>query len=130
MSRKLDDLSERFKPLAMELVARCVEAGLCILIVDTLRTPMEQAENVRRGVSWTPNSKHLTGDAIDLVPYDIYSLHGPDKLRWDNTDAAWQTMGAIGKRLGLRWGGEWTVKDMGHFEYVEPRARQAIPRRA
>jgi D-alanyl-D-alanine carboxypeptidase-like protein len=81
-------------------------------------------------VSWTPNSKHLTGDAIDLVPYDVYTLHGPDKLRWDATDRAWQIMGDIGEKLGLRWGGRWQQKDMGHFEYVEAPARDAIPRRA
>ena len=126
MSRRLADLSPRFRPLALELLAGCLEAGLCISIVSTGRTPEEQAENMRRGVSWTPNSKHLTGDAIDICPYEVYSLHGADKLQWDAHDPAWQKMGAIGEALGLRWGGRWTVKDMGHFEYVE---RDAIPRR-
>lgn len=119
MSRKLDDLSPRFKPLAMELLARCTEAGIAVFIVDTLRTVQEQAENIRKGVSWTKNSKHLTGDAIDLAPYDTWNLHGPDKLQWNADDPAWDVMGVIGERLGLRWGGRWKQKDMGHFEYVE-----------
>ena len=120
MSRRLDDLSDRFRPLAVELLARLVEAQIPVLIVDTLRTPEEQAQNIARGVSWTKNSKHLTGDAIDVVPYSQYQLHGDDKLQWDARDPVWQRIGSIGESLGLRWGGRWTVKDMGHFEYQPP----------
>lgn len=117
MSRRLNDLSPRFRPLAVELLARLVEAQIPVLIIDTLRTPAEQAENLRKGVSWTPHSKHLTGDAIDLCPYAVFDLHGPDKLQWDASDPVWQQIGPIGEALGLRWGGRWKVKDMGHFEY-------------
>lgn len=118
MSRRLDDLSPRLKPLAIELLARCVEQGIMVMIVDTLRTPDEQAANVARGVSWTLQSKHLTGDAIDICPYAIYSLHGPDKLQWDAGDPVWRRLGAIGEALGLKWG---VVKrgvqvDPGHFQ--------------
>jgi peptidoglycan LD-endopeptidase CwlK len=118
MSRKLDDLSPRFKPLAFELLARCLEAGLPVLIVDTLRTPQEHANNLANGVSWTATSKHLTGDAIDVCPYDVYQLHGADKLQWNAAHPAWQVIGRIGESLGLRWGGRWQQRDMGHFEYV------------
>lgn len=117
MSRKLDDLSPRFRPLAITLIARIVEAGIAILVLDTRRTPEEQEQMLQRGVSWTRNSRHLTGDAIDLVPYEIYNLHGPDKLQWNAADPGWQVMGKIGESLGLTWGGRWNKRDMGHFEY-------------
>lgn len=116
MSRRLDDLSPRFRPLAVELLARLTEAGIPVLVVDTLRTPEEQAENLRRGVSWTLHSKHLTGDALDLCPYGLYQLHGPDKLHWDPTDPVWIRLGQIGESLGLTWGGRWVQRDLGHFE--------------
>ena len=103
----------------MELIARATEAVIPVFIVDTLRTPEEQDANIRNGVSWTRNSKHLTGDAIDLCPYLTFQLHGPDKLQWDGTDPAWITLGRLGESLGLVWGGRWKQKDMGHFEYVE-----------
>ena len=122
MSRRLDDLSPRFRPLAMELLARCVEQGLAVAIVDTLRTPEEHQANLAKGVSWTTHSKHLDGDAIDICPYSVWDAHGPDKLNWDVADPVWQKLGAIGEALGLRWGGRWRVKDMGHFEYVAPAA--------
>lgn len=118
MSRRLDDLSPRFRPLAMELLARCVEQGIAVMVVDTLRTKEEQAANIAKGVSWTSNSKHLTGDAIDVCPYETWEAHGPDKLNWNGSDPVWARIGAIGEALGLRWGGRWVVKDMGHFEFT------------
>jgi peptidoglycan LD-endopeptidase CwlK len=119
MSRKLDDLSDRMKPLAFELIARCVEQGIAVMIIDTLRTPADQAEYIKNGVSWTRNSKHLTGDAIDLAPYETYLIHGSRKLEWNANDPAWKVMGRIGEGLGLGWGGRWAQRDMGHFEYRE-----------
>ena len=120
MSRRLDDLDPHFQPLAIELLARCVEANIPILIIDTLRTPEEHAVNLASGVSWVQRSKHLDGLAIDICPYDVYRLAGGNKLQWDSSHSVWARVGAIGEKLGLRWGGRWTKKDMGHFEYVEP----------
>lgn len=119
MSRALNDLSPRFKPLAIELLARCVEAGIPVLVVDTLRTPAEHQANLAKGVSWTTRSKHLDGDAIDICPYDVFQANGPDKLHWQD-GPVWHRLGAIGEGLGLRWGGRWKQRDLGHFEYVEP----------
>ena len=119
MSRRLSDLSPRFRPLAFELLARCVEQNIAVRIIDTLRTPEEQADNISRGVSWTPHSKHLTGDAIDLCPYKVWQCGGANKLSWDASDPNWQRLGAIGEAIGLRWGGRWKQRDLGHFEYVE-----------
>lgn len=121
MSKKLDDLSPNFKLTVFELLARLTEAGIMVLIVDTLRTTAEQEENIRKGVSWTKHSKHLpdkTGksNAIDLCPYEMWSLHGPDKLQWNAEDPVWQKIGVMGESLGLTWGGRWKQKDMGHFE--------------
>lgn len=118
MSRRLNDLSDDFRPKAFEFLARLTEAGIHVLIVDTLRTPAEQATNLANGVSWTSHSKHLTGDAIDVAPYEVWMLHGNDKLQWDASDPVWKKIGAIGKSLGLRWGGDWKQRDMGHFELV------------
>ena len=118
MSKALDDLSPKFKLLAIELIARCVEANIAIMIIDTLRTSEEQSVNIAKGVSWTMNSKHLTGNAIDVAPYETWQLHGIDKLKWDSADPVWLRIGLIGEKLGLVWGGRWKQKDFGHFELV------------
>ncbi len=122
MSRALNDLSSKFRPLAVEFLARLVEEGVHVLIIDTLRTEAEQAANIAKGVSWTKNSKHLAdaegkSNAFDICPLSVYELDGPDKLQWDAGHPVWKKIGAIGEGLGLRWGGRWQQKDMGHFEY-------------
>jgi len=120
MSRALDDLAPSFRPLAFELLARCVEAGIPVLVVDTLRTDAEQAINIARKASWVVRSRHQDGLAIDIVPYSVFDAHGADKLMWNAGDPIWQKVGALGEALGLRWGGRWKQRDMGHFEIVEP----------
>lgn len=128
MARRLNELSPRFLPLAEKLIARCVEANIQVLIVCTGRTDEEQAAAIAAGTSKVVRSKHQSGDAIDLVPYKIYDLYGPDKVEWDTRSpaaaAVWKRMGQIGEDLGLRWGGRFTPLnaqglgwDPGHFEY-------------
>lgn len=118
-SRLLDDLSPAFKPLAIELLARLVEANIPVIIVETRRTLAEHQANLAKGVSWTSHSLHIDGDAIDICPYSQYDLHGPDKLAWDAGDPIWAKIAAIGRSLGLRCGYDWQQKDCGHFERVK-----------
>ena len=119
MSRALDDLAPVFRPIAFELLARCVEAGLAVEIIGTGRTQAEQDAAVTRGVSWVSHSKHQDGLAIDICPFQIWMEIGPDKLAWDAGDPQWAKIGAIGEALGLRWGGRWKIPDLGHLEYVD-----------
>jgi peptidoglycan L-alanyl-D-glutamate endopeptidase CwlK len=133
--RHLDSLSTAFRPSAMILLARLVERGLPILIVQTLRTEAEHQANLASGASTVSRSKHLprrlrgwtTGpdldkaDAMDLAPYETYQLHGPDKLQWSAKDPAWLIIGEEAEKLGLRWGGRWhTPVDPGHVELTFP----------
>ncbi len=127
MDTALDSLDPRFKPLAIELLARLVEHRLPVLIVNTRRTDAEQAAAIARHVSWVAHSKHQDGLAIDVAPYDIYALHGDDKVQWDTKDPVWLKIGAVGEALGLRWGGRFhpinvmgVGIDPGHFELVLP----------
>ena len=106
--------------MAIELLARLVESGIMVTIIDTLRTPEEHAANLAKGVSWIKRSMHCDGLAIDICPFSIYNHRGPDKLNWDASDPIWLRVGEIGELIGLGWGGRWTKKDMGHFEYVDP----------
>lgn len=130
MSRALDDLNPIFKPLAIELLARIAEAGIPIMIIDTLRTEAEHKINLANGTSQIKRSKHQDGLAIDVCPYSVYQISGPDKLNWDTSSEIsviiWNRLGVIGKNLGLRWGGNFKPIssktglgwDPGHFEYV------------
>lgn len=60
--------------------------------------------------TWTLESKHLTGNAIDLVP----EKNG--KPWWNAPESVWERMGEIGEQCGMSWGGRWKTKDCPHFE--------------
>ena len=77
--------------------------------------PIKYAQPSLSKVTWLNNplaSKHVTGNAVDLVPYPI---------NW-NTISKFTTiskaMKQAAKELGvdLEWGGDWTKKDYPHFE--------------
>lgn len=93
-------------------------------VIDGLRTLEEQKINVARGKSWTLDSKHLDGLAVDLAPWPV---------NWKDTEmfcvlAGVMKAAAHTEGIKLRWGGDWnqdnaTVderkRDYGHFEIVE-----------
>jgi hypothetical protein len=98
-----------------------------IFIIETWRSEEAHEEDVKNGRSWVKTSKHQftlekidtiipASLAIDVCPIQQYDLHGSNKLQWDSDDPIWQEIGKIGKGLGLKWGGDWRVKDMAHFQ--------------
>ncbi|HOX50339.1 MAG TPA: M15 family metallopeptidase [Fibrobacteria bacterium] len=74
---------------------------------DGIRTLDEQKRLVAAGASKTMESRHITGHAVDLVPY----ING--KLRWEwepiyvIADAV--RMAAREFQVPIRWGGSWDV---------------------
>ena len=123
---ELSLLSPVMRALTVEFLARLAEAGIYVKILETWRSEERQKELLKRGVSWTQNSKHCrmkdgapAADAVDLIPWEYWSLWEGNKLLWDSDAKIWQKIGAIGESLGLRWGGRWTQKDMGHWEISE-----------
>lgn len=75
-------------------------------IIEGLRTKEKQAEYVRKGASQTMKSSHLTGSAVDIVPF----VNG--RLDWDNWDNIYAMTAAVQKAaeelgVNIRWGGAW-----------------------
>ncbi len=117
------DLSMRrmigINPLLAEAVLEASK-GVDIFVGDHggLRTPEEQEELIQRGVSWTRRSKHLTGDAVDLVAYDA-ERREPIWHRGAYEDIMHEMFAACHVRLV--WGGSWKQADLGHFEVADVR---------
>jgi peptidoglycan LD-endopeptidase CwlK len=74
---------------------------------DGIRSVAEQQKLVSSGASQTMDSRHISGHAVDLVPY----VNG--KLRWEwppicvIADAV--RVAANERGTPLRWGGAWNV---------------------
>jgi len=74
---------------------------------DGLRTEEEQRKLFERRATTTLRSRHLTGHAVDLVPY----ING--KLRWE-WDPIYDIAAAVRKAakeqdVPIRWGGAWDI---------------------
>jgi hypothetical protein len=76
--RRLSSLDPKFYPHACEFLARLTEAGIPVMIVSTRRTLAEHAENLARGVSWSPHSKHCLTPDHRVLTSDLVWTPGGD----------------------------------------------------
>ncbi len=59
-------------PLLVKIAYRALAISTVdFAVTEGVRTLKKQKENVKKGVSKTLNSRHLTGDAIDILPSAI-----------------------------------------------------------
>jgi peptidoglycan L-alanyl-D-glutamate endopeptidase CwlK len=74
---------------------------------DGLRTEREQEAMLRSGASTTMNSRHLTGHAVDLVPW----FNGKLRWEWPLIYPIAEAMRKAGQIEGvpLCWGGAWDI---------------------
>ena len=128
-SRSLADLAPHVRAMAEQLLADATEAGIPLAVTCTRRSAAEQTARYDQGrvtpgpiVTRAPAgySYHEFGLALDVVPTELLSLKN-----WGDTpehrvraNELWARVGAIGKALGFRWGGDFpTLVDRPHFEW-------------
>jgi len=79
-------------------------------VICGLRTIDEQKALVAKGASQTMKSKHIDGNAVDLMAY-------VDGGRWElnlyDEIADAMKEGAAASNVKLRWGAAWTIDDFG-----------------
>jgi len=79
-------------------------------VIQGLRTLEEQISLVAKGASITMKSKHLEGNAVDLMAY--INGRGSWELNvYDEIADAMKTA-AIKLDVGVRWGAAWSVSDI------------------
>ncbi|MXF06699.1 M15 family metallopeptidase [Escherichia coli] len=115
-SRRSEERLAGVKPQLVAVVRRALELSeVDFGITEGLRTKERQKQLVAEGKSQTMNSRHLTGEAVDVVAY----VDG--KVSWD-----WPLYEAIARAFyqaadelntPIVWGGSWTtLKDGPHFQ--------------
>jgi len=114
--RDLSQLDPRFRAILLAAVAEAQEAGLDPVVIETYRSQARQDYLYAQGrtrpgkvVTWTLNSKHKTRLAADVCP------RVAGKIDWKAKDLfdAW---GAIAKKNGLAWGGDFSKYDGPHVQ--------------
>tara|TARA_B110000977_G_C11065273_1_gene487577 strand:- start:181 stop:570 length:390 start_codon:yes stop_codon:yes gene_type:complete len=84
-------------------------------ISEGLRNIETQREYVKRGVSTTMNSRHLTGHAIDIYAF----IGGSARWEWPLYEEINRAFDKAADELktDVVWGGDWTsFKDGPHYE--------------
>lgn len=79
-------------------------------VVEGMRTRETQESYVKAGKSQTMNSRHLTGEAVDLVAYVNGAVSWELNLYDDIAEA--MRIAAMEHDLPLRWGAAWNVPDI------------------
>lgn len=113
---------EGVHPKLVRLFERVVRDFDCTVLKDGgLRTLERQSELVAEGVSKTMNSNHLTGNALDIVPYPV---------DWDDKERQYKFASFVfdtAMRMGIRvrWGGWFRAPgneifyDSPHWEIID-----------
>jgi peptidoglycan L-alanyl-D-glutamate endopeptidase CwlK len=94
-----------------DVVTRAIElTKVDFGVIEGLRTEKRQKELLASGASQTMKSKHLTGDAVDLMAY--IGSRGSWELNLYDDIADAMKEAAIEKNIGIRWGAAWNVNDL------------------
>ena len=121
-TRSLNNL-QGIKPPLVTVVTRAIQlTEIDFVVVEGLRTLKRQQELVNQGASQTMNSKHLTGDAVDLAAW-LGTIRWELPLYFKIAEAMKQA--AIENCVALRWGGAWTVPDIRHYSDTMEHAHEA-----
>lgn len=122
MSRDISLLHPKLRQIIPQIIQRCAERGLPVLVTDGFRSKAEQDAIYAKGrtapgqivtqVRW-PNSAHNWGVAIDFCR----NVRGRE---YDDGDGFFRRVAEIAKQYGLEWGGDWTrFVDKPHLQLRE-----------
>jgi peptidoglycan L-alanyl-D-glutamate endopeptidase CwlK len=114
-------------PLLIKLCEEAIKgAPVDFRVNEGLRSLAQQKINVKKGVSKTLKSKHLTGHAVDIIPL----VSGRDSWAWPLYHKLAPHIKRTAKSLGIRvtWGGDWrSFKDGPHWELDPKKYPMPVP---
>ena len=115
LSQRSESRLEGVNPALVEVVQKAITiTKIDFGVTCGLRTMEEQQALVDSGASQTMKSKHLEGNAVDVVAYIgpriTWELNVYDDIA-DAFKAAAQDVG-----LGIRWGAAWHIPDIREWD--------------
>lgn len=121
-SRSLANLVGVHTDLVIVTTTALMMSDLDFMVTEGLRTESRQRQLVASGASWTLNSRHLTGHAVDLAVW----LDGNVRWDWNLYERLATVMeeAAAHHRIPIVAGARWrSFPDGPHFEL----SREAYP---
>jgi peptidoglycan LD-endopeptidase CwlK len=135
VSRDLTLLAPRFHAAVESALADCHTRGLDAMVHEGYRSAMLQALYYNRGRTVIPPPSPVTNARDNLSSWHGYCLAVDvisSSRRWDAGYAWFAEVAQSFQRYGCRWGGEWKMKDLPHFQWARcrpspsPRAREIL----
>lgn len=121
--RNIDSLHPELRPLATKLIEQSLEQGITAKVISGTRTYEEQNELYAQGRTKPGKvvteakggySIHNFGCAFDI------GIFSKDGKKYYGESESYKDVGAIGKTLGLEWGGDWkSFIDEPHFQLTK-----------
>jgi peptidoglycan LD-endopeptidase CwlK len=120
-SRDIKELNPKVANLCVDLIAKCKQEGIDVLITSTYRDA--ESQNALYAIGRTIAGKKVTNAkagqsfhnwrcAFDFVPIVNGKAMWSDALLFDR-------IGMIGEKLGLTWAGNWKkFPERAHFQYT------------
>ena len=106
---------EGVQPKLVAVVQHAIEiTNVDFGVIQGLRTVEEQRELVAKGASQTMKSKHITGEAVDVMAY-IGSRGSWEMTLYDDIADAFK-LAAIEEDVQIRWGAAWQVTDLREWD--------------
>ena len=115
LSKRSRDALVGVKPQLVAVVERAIVlTKVDFAVTEGVRTVAKQKELVAKGASQTMDSKHITGDAVDLVAFLGGRISWELNLYDDIADA--MKVAALELVVPLRWGAAWNISDIRHWD--------------
>jgi peptidoglycan L-alanyl-D-glutamate endopeptidase CwlK len=119
---KLHDVHEVVQEKVYKLIQQAYKESIFVMVTEGFKSIEHQHKLYSQGRT-TPGS--IVANAKGGYSYhnyglafDIALLDKNGEVDW-TIDRRWTKAGEIGKRIGLKWGGDWTsLKDYPHFQYT------------
>ena len=106
---------EGVQPKLVAVVQRAIEiTNVDFGVIQGLRTVEEQRELVAKGASQTMKSKHITGEAVDVMAY--IGSRGSWEMTLNDHIADAFKLAAIEEDVQIRWGAAWQVTDLREWD--------------
>jgi len=108
---KLEGVDERLVAVVRYAIT---ETKIDFGVICGLRTIEEQRQLVAKGASQTMKSRHIDGEAVDLMAF--IGSRGSWELNLYDDIAEAMKEGALACDVGIKWGAAWTVPDLRSWE--------------
>jgi len=120
VSKDLSLLAPKFRDAVAAALADCEQRGLDAMVYEAYRSQELQALYYMRGRTVIPPTRPVTNASSNLFSWHGYGLAVDVISRqygWNRPESWFAAVAQSFAKFGCRWGGEWKMKDLPHFQW-------------